>query len=159
LEPNCTVAGLTAIESSAAASTVNVSDPLTDPEVAEMTAVPLVFVVARPDELTVATSGLPELHVTEPVISLLLESEYVPVAWNWAVSPAATEVFALVTEMAVSVRGGVVVPDWPPPEQAVSEEKSKPDTRRPGRRRGKPMRNTFISGHPVSGFLEQMSIP
>ena len=69
------VAGVTAIVCSTAAFTVSVVFPDTDPNVADMTEVPTVTPVARPPLLMVATAGVPELHVTDVVISLLVPSE------------------------------------------------------------------------------------
>jgi hypothetical protein len=73
--PNCTVAGDTAIDDSAAGPTVSVAVPLTVPEVAVITAVPCAFDDANPDTLIVATLALPEVHVTDPVMSRLEPSE------------------------------------------------------------------------------------
>jgi hypothetical protein len=52
-------------------------------------AIPVETDVARPDESTLAISGLLTLHLTDWVKSLLLPSLNVPVALNWAVCPRA----------------------------------------------------------------------
>lgn len=66
-------AGVTAMETSSAASTVRVVLPVTEPEVAEMTLVPIAAVVARPLVpvvlLIVAVAIVAEAQVTELVIS------------------------------------------------------------------------------------------
>jgi len=61
-------------------------------------------------ELTVATDVLDELQVTDPVIFCVVLSEYVPVAVNWRVEPAAMIRLAGVTAMETSVAVcGVIV--------------------------------------------------
>ena len=65
--------------------TVNVVVPDFAPEVAVKTEVPAATPVARPDELTVATDFVPEVQVTDAVISFVVVSEYVPVAVNCVV--------------------------------------------------------------------------
>jgi hypothetical protein len=57
-------AGVTAIETRAAAVTVRMVDPLTVPELAEMVVVPTLFAVARPPLEMVATPVDEELQVT-----------------------------------------------------------------------------------------------
>jgi hypothetical protein len=126
--PNCTVTGVTVIDTRVAAVTVSVVDPLTVPDVAVMVAEPCIFDVASPDPLIVATPAVADDQVTELVRSLLLPSEYPPVALNCSVSPAATDGVPGVTLIEVSVFGGGVV-DPPPPEHPVSAEIRRPETR------------------------------
>jgi len=61
------LAGVTAIDCSAAPVTVNVVDPVTPFNVAEIVLVPVATPVAKPAALIVATDVVPEAHVTEPV--------------------------------------------------------------------------------------------
>jgi hypothetical protein len=128
VDPSCTVAADTAIDESTAGPTVSVAVPLTVPEVAVITAVPGAFDVTSPDALIVATLALPELHVTDAVMSWLDPSEYWPAALNCCVSPAAREGVPGVTLIELSVAAGgavVVAPPPPPPEQAVIATASK----------------------------------
>jgi hypothetical protein len=78
--------GVTAMETSVAAVTVNVVEPDTEPDVAPMVVVPTLAPVARPllpaALLTVATFALEEAQVTDAVRSCVVASEYVPVAVN-----------------------------------------------------------------------------
>ena len=71
-------AGVIAIETSAAAVTVKVVDPLIEPDVALIVAVPWLTVLARPAAdptlLIVATAGAPELHWTAAVMFCVLPS-------------------------------------------------------------------------------------
>ena len=62
--------------------------PEIPPKVAMMVAVPAATAVTRPLLLTVATDGSDELQVTWVVISLIVPSEYMPVALNCWVTPA-----------------------------------------------------------------------
>ena len=55
------------------------------PELAVMTEVPTVTPEARPVVFTVATDVVPEVQVTDAVISFFVVSEYVPVAVNCVV--------------------------------------------------------------------------
>jgi hypothetical protein len=101
------VAGVTAIETKAAAVTVSVVDPLIDPEVAEMLAVPGATVVANPIVepalLIVATLGVSELHCTVAVMFCMLPSVYVPVAVNCWVVPNGRVGIAGVTAIETNV--------------------------------------------------------
>jgi hypothetical protein len=81
---------------------------MTAPKVAVITAEPCVFEVARPVALMVATDELADAQVTVLLMSLVLESEYDPIALNWAAKPAATEVGVALTEMDCSVGCGGV---------------------------------------------------
>ena len=62
------LAGVTAIEVKVAAVTVNVVDPVTDPEVALMVVVPAATLEARPELLMLATLVAEEFQVTELVM-------------------------------------------------------------------------------------------
>jgi hypothetical protein len=72
------VAGVIAIETSAAAVTVSEVDPLTEPEVAVIVALPCATVVAKPTVepalLIVATVGVSELHCAVAVMFCVLPS-------------------------------------------------------------------------------------
>jgi hypothetical protein len=57
------------------AVTVNVVEPETEPEVAEIVELPAATALARPEELIVATEVLEEAQVTEEVRSPVLLSE------------------------------------------------------------------------------------
>ena len=99
-------AGVTAIEVSVTvlAVTLRLVDPEMPPLVAEMLADwPAVTPFASPAELIVAAVVLDEAHVTELVMFDVDPSPNVPVAVNWSVLPAATEEFAGVTAIDVSV--------------------------------------------------------
>jgi len=114
--------GVTAIDTSAAAVTVTVVDPLIVPEVAVIVAVPSPTLVASPvvcpAMLIVATVGVSELHCTVPVMFCVLPSVYVPVAVNCCVSPSGSTGIAGVTAIdtsaaavTVTVADPVIVPD------------------------------------------------
>jgi hypothetical protein len=76
-------AGVTAMETSVAAVTVRLVDPVTEPCFAEIAAVwPEVTPVANPVALIVAAVALDDAQVTELVRSCVLLSEKVPVALN-----------------------------------------------------------------------------
>jgi hypothetical protein len=93
------VAGVTAIDDSVAAVTVNVVDPTTLPLVALIVDVPTFTAVANPAALIVAFASVPDAHVTLPVKFCVELSLNVPVAVNCCVFPAATDGFAGVTAM------------------------------------------------------------
>jgi len=82
--------GVTAIESSAAAVTVNVVDPLIGPSAAVIVVVPTSIAVASPALLTVATAVVSDDHVTCAVRSCVVASVNVPIAVNGRVRPRAT---------------------------------------------------------------------
>jgi hypothetical protein len=93
---NCKVApfaidgltGVTAIDTSVAAVTVNVAPGLVTPfSAAVICELPKPTAVARPAELIVATVVVPETHTTCVVRSLVLLSAYVPVAVKGKLSP------------------------------------------------------------------------
>ena len=70
--------GVTTMELSAAAAavTVSVALPKVVPELAEMVVVPAAMPVARPVlSSMVATEGVPDIQITEEVISIMLPSE------------------------------------------------------------------------------------
>src|SRR5262249_55550142 len=111
------LAGVTAIDWSAAAVTVRTVEPLTPPSVAEMVDVPVATAVAKPVPEMVATAGVADAQVTCAVRSSVEPAEYVPVAVNCRVSPLATLGLAGVTAIdcstaVVTVR--TVEPDMPP---------------------------------------------
>ncbi len=114
-------AGVTAMDTRAAAVTVSVVVPFTLPDVALMVEVPVATAVARPPAVMVATLLVAELHVAVLVRSCWLESEYVPVAVNCCVRPLAIDGLAGATEIDDSV-GAVTVSVVEPltvPEVAV----------------------------------------
>jgi hypothetical protein len=93
------LAGVTAIDCSVGAGTVNTVDPTTDPEVALIVLVPAAKADANPPAVIVAVAVVAEAHVTEAVRFCVLLSLYVPVAVNCCVDPLATDGFAGVTAM------------------------------------------------------------
>jgi hypothetical protein len=111
--------GVTASETRTAAVTSNVVEPAMAlaGSVADIALVPIETLVAKPSLpealLTVATAGIEELHVTEPVRSWVVASLYVPVAVNCCVVPSAIEgavgVTAIETKTA-AVTSNVVEP-------------------------------------------------
>jgi hypothetical protein len=102
------VAGVTAMETSAADTTVSVVLPVMLPEVAEIVVVPAATVVARPPAAMSAVAVLDEAHVAEAVRFCVEPSVYVPVAVNCCVSPLATLGVAGVTAMETSAAGCTV---------------------------------------------------
>ncbi len=100
-------AGVTAIETRDAEVTVSLVDPLIEPEVAEMLAVPCNTVVAspmvEPALLIVATVGVSELHCTVVVMFCVLPSVNVPVAVNCCVIPKGRAGIAGVTAIETNV--------------------------------------------------------
>jgi len=96
-------AGVTAIDTSVAAVTVNVSAGLVTPfSDAVICDVPTPIPVAKPAELIVATPGVPDTQVACVVRFCVLLSVYVPVAVSCSVSPFAIEGFAGVTAIDTS---------------------------------------------------------
>jgi hypothetical protein len=98
--------GVTVIDRSTAAVTVNVAVPLTGtaPKVAFIVEVPTVRPWARPllagRSLTVATAGVLEVQVASNVKScvvIVVPSKKVPLAVNWVVNPLGTVAEAGVT--------------------------------------------------------------
>jgi len=96
------LAGVTAMETSAAAVTVSVVLPLMLAEVAVMVAVPVARVVARPLAAMVAVVGVADVHAAVAVRSCVELSVYVPVAVNCCVRPLATLGLAGVTAIETS---------------------------------------------------------
>lgn len=76
--------------------------PLTVPSVAEIVDWPPAIKVANPPALIVAAFVFEELHTTVVVMSFVLASAYVPVAWNCRVVPAGADGFAGVTAIETS---------------------------------------------------------
>ena len=68
------VTGVTAIDTKAAAVTVSIVDPLIEPEVAVMLAVPSPMLVVSPAVLMVAVAGVSELHCAVAVMFCMLPS-------------------------------------------------------------------------------------
>ena len=101
-------AGVTAIDTSVGGVTVNVVDPLIDPDVAWIMVFPCDTLVANPVPFIVAALVFEEDHNAELVKFCLLPSLYVPVAVHCCVVPAGTDAFAGVTAIDTSV-GGVIV--------------------------------------------------
>jgi len=66
--------GVTAIDWSVGAVTVNIVEPCTPLSVALMLVLPTATPVARPAALIVAVAGVPEIHVTDAVIFCVDES-------------------------------------------------------------------------------------
>src|SRR5579871_2865800 len=98
-------AGVTAIDFSVAAVTVNVVDPLIAPDVALIVLVPTATPVAKPPVVIVAVEVVPEAHVTDPVRFCVLLSLNVPVAVNCCVRPFAIDGFTGVTAIDCKVGG------------------------------------------------------
>src|SRR5579871_4483423 len=96
-------AGVTAIDFSVAAVTVNVVDPLIAPDVALIVLVPTPTPVANPPVVIVAVEVVPDAHVTDPVRFCVLLSLNVPVAVNCCVAPLPIDGFAGVTAIDFSV--------------------------------------------------------
>jgi len=98
------VAGVTAMLTTVGAVTVNVAGADVFPAaVAVMFVLPVATAVANPLAEIVATLVLAEAHVAELVKSFVLLSEYIPVAVNCCVAPAAIDAEAGVTATPVSV--------------------------------------------------------
>jgi hypothetical protein len=97
-----------------------------------MVAVPAALAVARPLLLTVAVDVLDEVQVTCVVIFWVVESEYVPVAVNCWVVPAALLAVAGVTAMEDRVGTvRVAVPDLPLKVAVMVEEPAATPVARP----------------------------
>ena len=101
-------AGVTAIDTSVAAVTVRVVEPLMPADVASILLVPAATAVANPPATIVATVVVTELQVAVLVKFCVELSENVPVAVNCSVLPFAIEGFAGVTAIDTSV-GAVTV--------------------------------------------------
>ena len=113
-----TVAGVTAIEDNVtAAVTVRVAVPVFPPKAAVIVAFPAALPVASPLLTIVAVVVLDELQVTWVVIVWVVPSEYVPLAVNCWVAPAATLAVAGDTAIEFKVAAVTVmvaVPVLPP---------------------------------------------
>jgi methylglyoxal synthase len=115
------LAGVTAMDTSVAAVTVNVVLPLTPPSVAVMTDDPVFTDDASPAlppafEM-VAVPVVPDVQVTAVVRVCVVMSVYVPVAVNWRVRPFAIDGAAGVTAIETNVAAvtvSVVLPLTPP---------------------------------------------
>jgi hypothetical protein len=123
LVPNAMEAlpGVMAIDTNAAALTVSVVDPCTDPALAVMVAEPVATLLASPWLpallLIVAAEVVSELHCTVPVTSCVLPSVKLPVAVNCFVVPNGISGIAGVTAIETSAAGltlSVVVPETVP---------------------------------------------
>jgi hypothetical protein len=101
-------AGVTAIVCKTAGVTVNVVDPLIDPEVALIVVDPVATVLAKPALLMVATAVAEDVHVAVLVRFCWLPSVNVPVAVNCCVNPLATDGFAGVTAIVCKTAGVTV---------------------------------------------------
>jgi hypothetical protein len=82
--------------------------PLTVPCVADIVDWPPAIKVANPAALIVAAFVFEESHTTAVVMSFVLASAYVPVAWNCRVVPAGADGFAGVTAIETSAVGVTV---------------------------------------------------
>src|ERR1017187_8864123 len=98
------LAGVTAIDCSVAAVTVNTVDPLTAPDVALIVLVPTATPLANPPTVIVATPVVADAQVTDAVRSCVLLSLKVPVAVNCRVAPLVMDGFAGVTAIDCSER-------------------------------------------------------
>jgi hypothetical protein len=111
------LAGVTLMETKAAAVTVSVVLPEAPPETALIVVEPAPPLLAKPAMLMVATVVTEELHVTEEVRFCVLPSVYVPVAANCWVLPGGIVALAGVTTIEVSCGGvtvSVVLPEMLP---------------------------------------------
>lgn len=127
-------AGETLIELKLTAATVTsrLANPWIVPDFAVIVTVPLITPVAIPFELMLAIAESEELQTTEPVMSLLLPSENLPVAVNCWVAPAPMAVVPgdtciLVREAGTGVGEGVgtgvgpgLAETAPPPPQPLN---------------------------------------
>ncbi len=117
--------GVMAIETRDAVVTVRTVEPVTDPEVALMVAVPVAMLVARPVLLTVAVEVASELHVAVEVRFCELPSVNVPAAVNCCVVPSGIEGFVGVTAIetsAAAVTVNVVLPAIEPEVAVILAE-------------------------------------
>ena len=96
------------METNAAAATVSVVEPVTDPDTAWMVTGPWATPLANPLLDIVAIPLFDELHVTMFVRFWVLLSVYVPVAANCCVLPIGTEAFAGVMAIETSVAAATV---------------------------------------------------
>jgi hypothetical protein len=114
--PMLEFAGVTAMDTNVALSTVSEAVPVTEPEVALMVANPAPTEVASPEALTVAVPGAADDHLTD-ARSCVLPSSNVPTALNCRVVPSAIEAVPGVTSIEIRLAGTtvrVVVSLWDP---------------------------------------------
>jgi hypothetical protein len=97
-------AGVTAIDTSVGAVTIRLVEPLMEPEVAWIVALPALTPVANPPLVIVATAVIEEVHVTELVRFAVLPPAKTPVAVNCCAVPLAMEAFAGVTTIDTKTR-------------------------------------------------------
>jgi hypothetical protein len=103
--------GVTVIDTSVAAVTVNIVDPDMLPDIAMIVAEPAAAPVANPFEpaaLLIVAAAVSELHVAAAVKSCVVLSEKVPVALNCWVVPLAMLGFVGVTARDTSIAGFTV---------------------------------------------------
>src|SRR5215813_1479495 len=104
-------AGVTAIDTSVDAVTVRAAEPMTEPDLAEIVAVPMPAVAASPrlpaSLLIAATPASEELQITDASLCVLLSAK-TPVATNCWPFPRETDAFPGVTEIDTRP-GGVAV--------------------------------------------------
>jgi hypothetical protein len=91
---------------SVAGVTESVADPEVEPELAAIVVVPTLTLTATPPPPIVATAGAEDVHDTDVVITLVLPSEYVPVAMNGREVPSAIE--AVCGETAIETSAALV---------------------------------------------------
>jgi hypothetical protein len=122
-------AGVTAIDCSVAAVTVNTVEPLIEDDVALIVEVPTPAPVASPAALIVAVVVVPELQVTLDVRFCVVPSLNVPVAVNCCVAPLVIDGFAGVTAIDCSVAAVTVSTVEPliAPDVALIVEVPTPD--------------------------------
>src|SRR5882762_4454618 len=89
----CGIAGVMAIETSAAGVTLRVVEPLVEPAIAVTLTLPWLMLVAKPWPSTVAMLLSAELHLADVVKLSVLPSLYVPVALSCFVVPKAKDGF------------------------------------------------------------------
>jgi len=92
-------AGVTVIDCSVAEVTLSVTLLETAPEVALISVPPTEEPVASPVESIEATAGLLDDQATLELISVVVPSEYEPIAWSCFAKPLATDAVGGVTEM------------------------------------------------------------
>jgi hypothetical protein len=112
---------ITAMETSAAAETVNSLEVFTDPKVAVIADAPTERETASPEELTMAMAGCELAHVTRLVKSCVLLSVNVPVAVSCMVLPRAMNISDGVTATETSTAFETIRTDEPlcPPFDAI----------------------------------------
>lgn len=109
--------GNMSIAASVAGVMVSVADPLTDPELAEIVALPTATPVASPEPATLAIPLADELQVAELVRSWELPSLKTPLAVNCWVVPAAMDADpgrTLIETSVAAVTFSAVEPETPP---------------------------------------------